>query len=45
MKGEKDGVQIRIGADVRGEHTYTVYAVNSEGLRSPDSRSLTVTVK
>ena len=45
MKGEKDGVQIRISADVRGEHTYTIYAVNGDGFRSPDCRSLTVTVK
>lgn len=41
----KYGAQIRIAAEVRGEHTYTIYAVNADGKRSPDSKSLTLTVK
>lgn len=41
----KYGAQIRIAAEVRGEHTYTVYAVNKDGKRSPDCKSLTLTVK
>lgn len=45
MKGNKDGVQIRINAEVKGEHTYTFYAVNADGVRSPDSRSITVIVR
>ena len=45
MKGQKYGAEIRISADIRGDHTYTVYAVNRQGKRSPDSRSITVTVK
>lgn len=44
LKYQKDGVTIRINADVKGVHTYTVYAINSAGQRSPDSRSITVTV-
>lgn len=44
-KKDKYGAQIRVTADVRGEHTYTIYAVNRAGYRSPDSRSITVTVK
>lgn len=45
VKGNRDGVQIRINAEVKGEHTYTFYAVNSAGVRSPDCRSLEVLVK
>ena len=45
VKGNRDGVQIRINAEVKGEHTYTFYAVNSDGVRSPDSRSLEVLVR
>lgn len=45
VKGNRDGVQIRINAEVKGEHTYTFYAVNAEGVRSPDSRSITVIVR
>lgn len=45
VKGNKDGVQIRINAEVKGEHTYTFYAVNADGVRSPDCRSLEVLVK
>ncbi len=41
----KYGAQIRIAAEVSGEHIYTVYAVNKDGKRSPDSLSLTLTVK
>lgn len=41
----KYGAQIRIAAEVRGEHTYTIYAVNADGKRSPDAKSLTLTVK
>ena len=37
VKGNRDGVQIRINAEVKGEHTYTFYAVNADGVRSPDS--------
>ncbi len=45
VKGNRDGVQIRINAEVKGEHTYTFYAVNADGVRSPDCRSLDVLVK
>lgn len=45
LKNEKDGVQFKINAEVKGEHTYTIYAVNKDGNRSPDTRSITVTVK
>ena len=45
VKGNRDGVQIRINAEVKGEHTYTFYAVNADGVRSPDSRSITVIVR
>lgn len=44
LKNTKYGAQIRISADVKGEHTYTIYAV-SNGKRSPDSRTIKVTVK
>ena len=45
VKGNKDGVQIRINAEVKGTHTYTFYAVDKNGVRSPDYRSLEVLVK
>lgn len=45
VKGNRDGVQIRINAEVKGEHTYTFYAVNADGVRSPDSRSIDVIVR
>ena len=45
LKNKKDGVQFKINAEVVGEHTYTIYAVNKDGNRSPDTRSITVTVK
>lgn len=45
LKNKKDGVQFKINAEVKGEHTYTIYAVNKDGNRSPDRRSITVTVK
>lgn len=45
LRGVKNGAEIRLDADVVGQHTYTVYAVNSDGYRSPDSMSVTVTVK
>ena len=45
VKGNRDGVQIRINAEVKGEHTYTFYAVNADGVRSPDSRSIVVIVR
>lgn len=45
LKNKKDGVQIRINAEVRGKHTYTIYAVNQEGYRSPDCKSIDVIVK
>lgn len=45
LKYKKDGVQIRINADVVGEHTYTIYAVNKDGYRSPDCKSIAVIVK
>ena len=45
LKNVKAGAQIRLSADVSGEHTYTFYAVNSEGVRSPDHRTITVRVK
>ena len=45
LKNKKDGVQFKINAEVVGEHTYTIYAVNKDGYRSPDTRSITVTVK
>ena len=45
FKYKKDGVQIRINAEVKGEHTYTFYAVNADGVRSPDSRSIVVVVR
>lgn len=45
VKGNRDGVQIRINAEVKGVHTYTFYAVNADGVRSPDSRSITVIVR
>lgn len=44
LKNKKDGVQIRINAEVRGEHTYTIYAVNQAGYRSPDCKSIDVIV-
>ena len=45
LKNKKDGVQIRINAEVRGEHTYTIYAVNQAGYRSPDCKSIDVIVR
>lgn len=45
LKNVKEGAQICLNAEVKGEHTYTIYAVNKDGYRSPDSRSITVTVK
>lgn len=45
LKYKKDGVQIRINAEEKGTHTYTFYAVNQDGYRSPDCKSLVVTVK
>ena len=45
VKNNKDGVQIRINAEVKGEHTYTFYAVNADGVRSPDCRSIDVLVR
>lgn len=45
LKNKKEGAQLSINAEVRGKHTYTIYAVNKDGLRSPDCRSLTVTVR
>ena len=45
VKGNRDGVQIRINAEVKGKHTYTFYAVNADGVRSPDSRSIDVIVR
>ena len=45
LKYKKDGVQIRINAVESGTHTYTFYAVNRDGYRSPDCKSLVVTVK
>ena len=45
LKNKKDGVQIRINAEVRGEHTYTIYAVNHDGYRSPDCKSIDVIVR
>ena len=45
VKGNRDGVQIRINAEVKGEHTYTFYAINADGVRSPDCMSLDVLVK
>lgn len=45
VKGNKDGVQIRIRAEVKGNHTYTFYAVNADGVRSPDCKTITVRVK
>lgn len=45
LKYVKEGAQICLNAEVKGEHTYTFYAVNAEGVRSPDSRSITVIVR
>lgn len=45
LKNVKEGAQICLNAEVKGEHTYTIYAVNKDGYRSPDSRSINVTVK
>ena len=45
LKNVKAGAQIRLSADVSGEHTYTFYAVNNDGVRSPDHRTITVRVK
>ncbi len=45
LKNKKEGAQLSINAEVRGKHTYTIYAVNKDGLRSPDCKSLTVTVR
>ncbi|MGM9652557.1 MAG: family 20 glycosylhydrolase [Eubacteriales bacterium] len=42
---EKRSVQIRVRAEVFGQHTYTVYAIRADGTRSPDMKSLTVLVK
>ena len=45
VKGNRDGVQIRINAEVKGAHTYTFYAVDKNGIRSPDCKTITVRVK
>lgn len=45
LKYVKEGAQICLNAEVKGVHTYTFYAVNAEGVRSPDSRSITVIVR
>lgn len=45
LKNVKEGAQICLNAEVKGEHTYTFYAVNADGVRSPDCRSLDVLVK
>lgn len=45
LKNKKEGAQLSINAEVKGKHTYTIYAVNKDGLRSPDCKSLTVTVR
>lgn len=45
LKNKKEGAQLSINAEVRGKHTYTIYAVNADGYRSPDCKSLTVTVR
>ena len=45
LKYVKEGAQICLNAEVKGEHTYTFYAVNADGVRSPDSRSITVIVR
>lgn len=45
LKNKKEGAQLSINAEVRGEHTYTIYAVNADGYRSPDCKKLTVTVR
>lgn len=45
LKYVKEGAQICLNAEVKGEHTYTFYAVNADGVRSPDSRSIDVIVR
>ena len=45
LKNKKEGAQLSINAEVKGKHTYTIYAVNADGYRSPDCKSLTVTVR
>ena len=45
LKNVKEGAQICLNAEVKGEHTYTFYAVNADGVRSPDCRSLDVLVR
>lgn len=45
LKYVKEGAQICLNAEVKGVHTYTFYAVNADGVRSPDSRSITVIVR
>ena len=45
LKYVKEGAQICLNAEVKGEHTYTFYAVNADGVRSPDSRSIVVIVR
>lgn len=41
----RQSAKLIVPASVKGEHIYTVYAVTSDGLRSPDSKSITLTVK
>lgn len=45
LKYVKEGAKICLNAEVKGEHTYTFYAVNADGVRSPDSRSIDVIVR
>ncbi len=45
LKYVKEGAQICLNAEVKGAHTYTFYAVNADGVRSPDSRSIDVIVR
>lgn len=45
LKNVKEGAQICLNAEVKGEHTYTFYAVNADGVRSPDCRSIDVLVR
>ena len=45
LKYVKEGAKICLKAEVKGEHTYTFYAVNADGVRSPDSRSIDVIVR
>lgn len=45
LKNVKEGAQICLNAEVIGTHTYTFYAVNADGVRSPDCKTITVRVK